>query len=245
MNNLPAVSVSRQDVDEMKKLMKLMEGSNLPAEMSAQYESNYQQRPQQQYTNQRRAGHPAPPAAPASAYSGISGGEDVLAMKRILEGFYDALGQSESDELPQNSASTSQLLQENHQLPAPKQTSIWKVSKVILEQKQGRSVEIYQISNGVDKLPFKFVLKESAYSVSKLLNNGFETESAKVRRIIDMDTEFAESRRETAKLKQLYERSLALNETESADVFAKKHQTAKANALSVKSKIESIWEILE
>lgn len=261
MSNMPMVpgGVSSQEVDQMKKWNNLMNGldfggpqpqqqnrSQLPTHMAADYEyngaggySSFEEYERSTYDMNDSSNYNA---------GGYASSEDVNAMKKILESFYNAVG-DEALAQPAAPQQRKPLIEDRTSepramLPKP-QAATWKVVKSIVESNGGKSVDSYQVTSGSERFPNKFVLKESALSVAKLMNGGYETDSQKVRRVVEMDQEFAELRRETAKLKKLYDRSMSVGEREAADVFAKKHQTAKANALAIKSKVESIWEILE
>lgn len=262
MSNVPMVpgGVSSQEVDQMKKWNNLMNGldfggpqpqqrSQVPTHMSADYEYGGQGGGYGGYSSFEEYERATHDFNDSSSYStgAYASSEDVNAMKKILESFYNAVGEDEPaapQQQQKRALVEDRTVETRPALPKP-QAATWKVVQNVVESSGSKKVDSYQVTSSAEKFPNKFVLKESALTVAKLMNGGYETDSQKVRRVVEMDQEFAELRRETAKLKKLYDRSISVGEREAADVFAKKHQTAKANALAIKSKVESIWEILE
>jgi hypothetical protein len=232
MQNTP-LGPSGEDIAQMRKIRSLMENLDLN---TLDIPIDTDDIPVRDSNSDRQV------APPPSGYSSPASNADVGAMKKILESFYSGIGEVEKN-------TTSELVVQS---PSPLQkkpmeqnfSQKWAVRKNIHESKQNKSTT-FSIHSGNNVLEQRFNVVESAKSVCHLLNNGYNIDSSKVQKIIDLDEEFAVLRLETAKLKRLYERSTQLNETQAADVFAQKHQTSKANALCIKTRIESIWEILE
>jgi hypothetical protein len=227
--NLPSLP-SQQDIAEMSRLRQIMEGANLPAvqePVRAHYSggSDGVRRPLNE-------GYVAPPA-----YSpvGLTGREDVDAMKAILERLNAVNGED------------TEVLRETVPTSAPRLPNVasgpYEVAILLKESANGAELRSYDVINASRQPVVEgLVIKEAAQAVAKFLNKGQVLEGKKIQEVLELEEEYNRCRIEASKIKARYQRCVELGESDAANVFKSRHATTRATALAASDQIKSILE---
>lgn len=223
---------SGQDVNEMQRLIDIMNGNGGAASSS----------PQQVTESRRNPNAPMaiPPAGPGPA--------DTEAMRKVLESFYGAAGDAVST-LAEESQNDYQHphLQEAMQTRAVENGVVigkWEVRQRIQEGTNGAQRKLYDVVNPAtqETVASKLVVYEAAHAVVRFLNKGLNVNHGKVQEVLELEEKFHRTRQEAARFKQRFDRCVQLGEKEAADVFESRYQTARAHALVANDQIKSILE---
>lgn len=233
MSNVPMIpsGPSQKDIAEMQRLRNIMNGTaNVPAiqqPIQAQYSGGY-------------AGTRQPIRESAPAYTPTYGttADDVNAMKQILERLNAVSGDDQEVLNEVAPSSNTPALVENRT-----SSGGFKVAIMLKEGANGKEQKSYDVIDATRQPVIEnLCLQEAATAIMKYLNKGLSLQSNKVQEILELEETFNSNRIETAKLKQRYNRSVELGESEAAEVFKKRHSVARANALMAQDQIKSILE---
>lgn len=237
MSNLPVpmgpTGPSAQDVNEMKRLMEVMNGgSGVPVNHT--HEASYS------------GGHAGTrqPLHESASYSNQympnfgTSPEEVQQMKGWLEKINELSG----DEVASPAQQTVPLTESaTPATSAPTSSASYEVL-VSLKESNGNTSNVYDIvvAGTRSAVVEGLVLQEAAQAVVKMLNKGKVLESAPVQEVLDLEESYNRSRIEASTIKSRYARATQLGESEAAEVFKKRHGTVKATALSARDQIQSI-----
>jgi hypothetical protein len=241
MANVPMIP-SSQDISEMKRLREIMSG-NMPAVRDDVIRGNYSgggSAPRQNVSTRRPMVESYMPPI-----GGVAGREEVDAMRRVLERFKEAAG--ETAEKLVEEASYNPQVREALQTRSTNTGAIigkWEVKVSLEETANGKTRKLYSVMNPSSKkvVAENLVILEAAHAIVKYLNKGLTFESNKIQEVVELEETFNRNRIDAARFKQRYERCMQLKEKEAGDVFASRYQRARANALAAQDQICSILE---
>jgi hypothetical protein len=242
MANVPMIPNS-QDISEMKRLRDIMSG-NVPAVRDDVIRGNYSGGGNipRQNTAVRR---PIAESYNPMPIGGVAGREEVDAMRRVLERFKNAAG--ETAERLVEEATYNPEVREALQTRSTDTGAIigkWEVKVSLEETAKGKTRKLYSVMNPMTKrvVAENLVILEAAHAIVKYLNKGLTFESTKIQEVIELEETFNRNRIDAARFKQRYERCMQLKETEAGDIFASRYQRARAQALAAQDEISGILE---
>lgn len=230
MSNLPMIPgvPSAQEVNEMKRLMQVMNGSaNVPAVHT--HQAHYS------------GGHAGTRAPLKESYSAPyvpsfgTSAEDVAAMKSIMERLNAINGEGEMlTETVSAPATASAFAQE---IPGDS----FYVTEGLLES-NGKHIKAFNVVAGGSNQPVveSLVVLEAAQAVAKFLNKGLTVHNPKIQEVLELEETYNRSRIEAGTVKGRYNRCVELGESEAAAIFKSRHATVRATALSAQDQIKSI-----
>lgn len=226
MSNMPMLpsGPSRQDVDSMRKFKEIMEGKTIHEGVkvggqTSRVNNTSTQSPYMPYHN-----HQA----------------DVQNMKSILEKFYESQGNS----IKENVRETVKPLYESQNISQRTPDSHYEVRTRLTENSKGKEIKTYDVVCERQIISEGHILKEAAKSISIFMNRGHDINSSRINEILDLESDYKRNRIEAGKIKKHYDRCVELGESEAAAIFSKKFHSAKANFVSAKESLESIYESL-
>lgn len=229
MNDLIPMGPNQKDIAEMARLRSIMEGNHVPAirePVQAQYVNNGTRPLHESYV----------PPAPAYVPGGSPSREDVDAMKSLLE----KINNLSSDD----TVKKSPALMETKITPSQSSESpSYEVLISLKESSSGKEVRSYSVvdQNRRD-VASNLSLRESAQSLMKLMNKGYDFESKRVQEVLELEEEYNRNKLDASRHKSRYNRSMELGETAAAGVFKERFGIARANALAAQDQIKSILE---
>jgi hypothetical protein len=217
MSNLPVVPgvPSSAEVDAMKRAMQAVHGA-MPTvhEHQAHYSGGSQGRRAQINESQAQPGY-------AAGY-GASSAEDVQQMKNLLERLEQINGKTSLTGEPVESSSGYEAIAK-------------------LSESTNSTAGYEVVAAGTRRAAIKDIsLQESALALVKLLNKGHQMDSPLVEQVLELEDEYKQAKTQAKTIKERYQRSVDLDETDAANVFKKRHAAVRANALATHDQIKSI-----
>lgn len=216
MNNI-GVGPTAQDVNEMQKLINLMNGNA--------DEQTYE---------------PVRQSAPVPAV--VTSDKDH--MKKILEGFYGAAGEAITEVVRESTH--DRRLQEAMQTHRTDEGAIigsWEV-RVKITESNGAKRKMYDVLHpGTKSTLFSdLVIFEAAHAIVRYLNKGLHTTHNKIVEIADLEEIYRRNRQDAIIFKKRYERCLELKETAAGEVFEARYHKARAQAIVANDSIKTILD---
>lgn len=235
------MSVGREEVDEMARIMAIMGGDHSEAT-----KPKTPTMPNGDQAIMIQQGHTR---------------EDVSAMAKIMEGFSAVTGvqsfKSQYD-IGKNNPVTSAVKESktNRELKDALSVSTtedggmkvgnWVINKKLQEGLTGKQEALYYIKNGNsgEKIKASFVVFESAKSIVKRLNLGADLQDPIVKEIVDLEIKYRKTRQKALEEKRSYKKAEKSNDEFKMDLHEAKFDAAKAHALYYKERIRSIYQTL-
>lgn len=162
--------------------------------------------------------------------------QGVDAMRNILESLNGVFG-SDTSTLTKNDI-VNNSIQENVQYSSDDQN--WEVVVSLSES----GMRIYEVKNSNRNIfqNHKFNVFESAYAVSKILNNN--KSQRRISDLIELDEDFNAYKIEAQRSKKNYNSSLKINESEAANVYEKRYKKAQASLTAIHESIKDILKTI-
>jgi|ERR1700691_5519811 len=212
MTNVPMLP-SLSDIEQMKKFKSIADENNTPREYYTDLSLNKKPIQSKQHIMENKINNSA---------------SNIQNMKNILE----KLHKIDNNILIETKSINKEIVE------------TWKVKTNILENSSNKPKKTFNVFNNKTSQSIleNLTLNESAKAISLFLNKGLTIEHNKIQEIINLTETFNISRLEANKFKQRYQRCIELKETEAGNIFSKKFQISKTNAIVAYDKIKSILE---
>jgi hypothetical protein len=216
--------VNRKDVDDMQRLMDIMNGSGLESEPEYIQESAPQHRPSV-----------APPA--------ISSHPGAADMKEILSRFYESANQATERvaEKVQQSPRLKEAL-ETKRTQAGVQVGSWEI-RVHEDVPGTKTYDVVNVHTD-EPIAHDLSLYESALALTKLLNRNSGINTPKVREILDLEENFTRQRTDAANFKRKINRMLKEGDEFRANVAEDRYEECRQQAIALRSKLIAICKSL-
>lgn len=229
---------SREDVDEMTRLSRILNGERIPPTAASATTS---------------AGAPDPNAV---ILSKVPTSEDVSDMANIMKSFAGATGTTSFTALHDTAAdAVEQLVEESQNAPALREAlittqtdngikiGVWEITKYLREGATSKNEYIYKVHNSVTgkKIKASFLIVESAMGMVKLLNGGADFSHPTIRKIAQFEVEYRNSRKRALEEKVLYQRAKAKHSNFKMSLYEAKFDAAKTKAQLIKEQVKNLY----
>ena len=229
---VPTNSVSKQEVDLMQRTRDILKYTeNSGSTNVGPYTANFREIPNGGYNTPRPAAPIMPTYIPEDNRAGVD------AMRNIMESLSGVFGGEGTSVLTQEDlVKPSTVLNENtNYRSSSKSGSSWEVT-VELDETGSRLYEVKDENRNVyDNIQFSVF--EAAYATAKLLNKG---KTNMIGDIVELDEDFATYRKDAASTKRNYNKSIKINESAAAEVFAKRYKKSQSSMTAVHDAIKDI-----
>lgn len=218
MTNFGGMGPSAQEVNQMQRLIDLMNGNAVAEEPVAQPK--------------------------ASAPSVPSGNPDAAAMKKILESFYSAADDAANETVEVSNHDSR--LREAIQTQRTDEGAIigaWEV-RVKISESAGSKRKFYDVMHpGSKEVVFSdLVIFEAAHAIVRYLNKGLPTTHPKITEIADLEEIYRRNRQDAIIFKKRFDRCMELKESAAGEVFEARYHKARAQAIVANDSIKTILD---
>ena len=223
--------VTREDVDQMERLRRIMEGG-----------SEGDGPPTDAHVDSGSADVSQQTWDPNTTPAGVTG-EDVNWMKNIMERF-----EGGADEMTQNLAEeskTDRTLNEAIQTERTERGArigSWEIQQNVTETNSGKSKKYYDIYNTATGEPIArdLLIYEAAHALVKLLNKGETLTDASVRDVLRLEENFSRAYYDAAQHKSRQKKSLREGKREKADLYEARFDASRQQALDSQEKLKKV-----
>lgn len=216
--------VDRKEVDSMKALMDIMNGSGMTEPESIQ----------ESYTAPSRS-HIAPPA--------ISSHPGAADMKAILSRFYESTDASVERVVTEKAEVNPRLKEalQTKRTSAGVRVGSWEIR--VHESGTEKTYDVVNVHTD-EPIAHDLSLYESALSLTKLLNRNTGINSPRIREILELEEDFTRQRTDAAQFKRKINRMIKEGDEFRANVAEDRYEECKQAAIQLRSRLIAICKSL-
>lgn len=224
-------NVTREDVDQMERLRRIMEGGEDGDGPPSDTQSQNTGTDVSQQTWD-----------PNSTPAGVTG-EDVNWMKNIMERFESGAGEM-TQNLAEESKTNSRLNEamQTERTDRGARIGSWEIQQNVTETESGKSKKYYDVYNTATGEPIArdLLIYEAAHALVKLLNRGETLTDQSVRDVLRLEENFSRAYYDAAQHKSRHKKHLREGRQEKADLYEARFDASRQQALDSKEKLKKV-----